>query len=74
MTNSLTKSRPLLPRQSQSREVRKLEAERDRVLGRLHKMKATKKRKKLLRSRQTLGRQVVNLTILTTEAVIDGEI
>ena len=64
----------LLPSKSKSREVRKLERERDRALGRLHQLKATRKKKKLLRQRQTLGRQVVNLTIDHTQALIGGEI
>lgn len=68
--NSLLK--PSQPKKS--REVRKAEAERDRALGRLYTMKATKRKKKLLRQRQTLGRQLVSLTIRHTQALIDGEI
>ena len=70
----------MLPRQSQipskpkSREIRKVERERDRALGRLHKLKAKRKEKKSRRQRQTLARQVVSLTIQTTQALIDGEI
>jgi len=70
----------MLPRQSQtpsnpkSREIRKVEKERDRALGRLHKFKAKRKEKKTRRQRQTLARQVVSLTMQTTQAVIDGGI
>lgn len=64
----------LLPSPRKSREVKKLEAERDRAKGQLLKMKAKKKRKKVERQRQTLGRQVVNLTVRHTQALIDGEI
>jgi len=70
----------MLPRQSQipskhnSREIRKLEGERDRALGRLHKLKAKRTQKKAQRRRQTLARQVVSLTMQTTQALIDGEI
>jgi len=67
-------SQTLLPGKSKSRELRKLEGERDRALGRLQTMKTTRKRKKARRQRQTLGRQVLNLTIRTTQALIDGEI
>ncbi len=63
-----------LPSSRKSREIRKLERERDRALGRLQTMKATRKRKKLGRQRQTLGRQLVNLTIRHTQALIDGEL
>lgn len=63
-----------LPSKRKSREVKKLEGERDRALGRLMKLKATRKKKKLRRQRQTLGRQVLNLTIAHTRALIEGEI
>lgn len=69
-----------LPKQSQkplsrkSGEVKKLEGERDRALGRLSKIKTKRKEKKRQRQRQTLGRQVVSLTLQTTQAVIDGEV
>ncbi len=66
-------SRIPLPAQSKSREVRKLEGQRDRALGRLHKLKATGRQKKAKRRRQTLAWQVVNLTRKTTQDVIDGE-
>jgi len=72
--NSQKQSLILLPRTRKSREVRKLETERDRALGRLYKLKATRKKKKLLRQRQTFARQVVTLTIRQTQALIDGEI
>lgn len=68
------------PRQSptpsikKSREVRKVEKERDRALGRLNKLKTKHKEKKSRRQRQSLSRQVVSLTMLTTQAVIDGEV
>ncbi len=64
-----------LPSKSKkSREVKKLEGERDRALGRLVKLKSTRKKKKLRRQRQTLGRQMLNLTIAHTRALIEGEI
>ena len=68
------KQSPLPSQKSKSREVKKLEAERDRALGRLHKIKVKRKGKKLLRQRQTLSRQVVSLTVRHTQALIDGEI
>lgn len=72
------KSHNGLPRPSQpqrkSREVKKLETERDRLQGRLLKIKTKRKQKKGQRQRQTLGRQVVNLTVRHTQALIDGEI
>ena len=64
----------LLPRKSKNREIRKLEGERDRALGRLLRFKTRRKEKKIRRQRQTLARQVVNLTIRHTQALIDGEI
>lgn len=71
--NSHKQSPPLLPK-SKSREVRKLEKERDLALDRLLRMKAKQKRKKIQKQRQTLGRQVFNLAMRHTQAVIDGEI
>lgn len=62
------------PRKRISREVRKAERERDNALGRLQKLKTTRKRKKARRQRQTLGQQMLNLTMRHTQAVIDGEI
>lgn len=59
---------------SQGRELRKLQGERDRALGRLLKMETRRKEKKVQQRRQALGRQVVNLTIRHTQALIDGEI
>ena len=70
--NLQKQSPPLLPKKS--REIRKLEGERDRALDRLLRFKTRRKQKKLLRQRQTLGRQVVSLTVKHTQALIDGEI
>ena len=70
----------MLPRQSQtpsnhkSRELRKVEGERDRVQARLLRFKTKRKEKKSRRQRQTLTRQVVSLTMQTTQALINGEI
>ena len=63
-----------LPSKRKSREVRKLEGERDRALGRLVKLKATRKKKKTRRQRQTLCSQFLKLTFDLTRALIDGEI
>jgi len=63
---------PLVPKDS--REVRKLRRERDRAQGQLLRIKLRKKHKKVSQQQQTLARQVVGLTIQTTQAVIDGEI
>ena len=72
--NSASKSlKPSEPK-SKSREVRKLEAERDRAQGALLRIKTRRKEKKIRQQRQTLGRQVVNLTIRHTHALVDGEI
>lgn len=57
-----------------SREIRKVEGERDRALGRLHKIKSKRKQKKAQRYRNTLAMQVVSLTMETTRALSDGEI
>ena len=72
--NSPNKSPTLLPHKRKNRELRKAETERDRALGRLNTMKATRKRKKVRRQRQTLGRQVFNLTVRHTQALTEGEI
>ena len=64
----------LPPSKHKSREIRKVENERDRALGRLHKLKTKRKEKKARRQRQTLARQVISLTMQTTQALIDGEI
>lgn len=66
-------SLPLLPKHK-SREIRKLEGERDRALERLLRFKKKKKQKKEKRQRQTMARQLVSLTVRHTQALIDGEI
>lgn len=71
---NLPKQSPLPSQPKKSREVRKLEVERDRAQGALLKIKAKRKQKKVQRQRQTLGRQVVSLTVKHTQALIDGEI
>lgn len=70
----------MLPRQSQkhsspqNRAVRKLEIERDQANSRLARFKQRQCDKKAQRSRSSLARQVLRLTIQHTRALIDGEI
>jgi len=70
----LPKQSPTPSTRKKSREVRKVEGQRDRALGRLQKFKAKGRTKKVQRRRQTLARKVVSLTRQTTQAVINGEI
>ncbi len=70
---TLQKQSPL-PLKRKSREVKKLEGERDRALGRLNKIKTKRKAKKSRQQRQTLAGKVVSLAAKHTQALIDGEI
>lgn len=74
MKNLLPKSAKPSDPKRKSKDLRKVEGQRDRALGRLLNIKATKKRKKARRQRRILGRQVVSLTIRHTQALFDGEI